>query len=662
VVASGGRLILEVLADRGAVPGASAGCTGLELANVTGQPIRGLYTTVARLAARRLIVECGKVGKKGGRAYRLTDAGIAAIRDGLERGPYTWSVGTSAIRGEHATYELVEPFSACGRAEFVAARVLSIERPDEASGMVVGQEVLIKYLATARPPEVDSRYWKMMLRAYIGVANTALRDEFDVLRRLNHLPCAPKTYDIGERAILFGGTATRLVFLVQERIEGYRLLPYLRRQSTLAQEFRGVETAAAWFRLAEQLTRGLKSIHDVCTVHRDIRPGNIVVRSADEQPVFGDLGDAVFRKIDFVPLATEARTRPYIAPEQRGRPAVPSRAADVYALGAVLQFVATGHPPGLDGIFSDRAVKRSIVSQLAAAQGRLDKANYGVADVIARCVRVDPATRTPSAARVLQDIVLFQQVDSSLTGNRPLGANTRPSLSARIASLDTTLRRLESSNHASVMKALAASDLAVFEEHLQSMVDGALTIEGDHDEIVERMARYLGNLGAGEYFAVTVANYWQPGNLGVGGRYLSMNMELARTGLKIRRVFMLSNDDICKPETHIVLRAQAIAEAAITQAIAEDSARRAAVGGGIENRYTVLPAHDVASLVARGEHKGVWCKEDAAVEIVPVYDEKSIVRAVHIRRTDADLARAWFQGYLRDSAPLGEKWPAEPGH
>src|SRR5262249_51447047 len=107
-------------------------------------------------------------------------------------------------------------------------------------------------------------------------------------------------------------------------------------------------------RLVEILARAMNSAHELNLVHRDLKPANILLEDPSlppEQwsPKVSDFGLAKFLDTD-APDMTRADailgTPSYMAPEQAlGQAASVDRAADIYALGAVLYECLTGRPP-----------------------------------------------------------------------------------------------------------------------------------------------------------------------------------------------------------------------------------------------------------------------------------------------------------------------------
>lgn len=137
----------------------------------------------------------------------------------------------------------------------------------------------------------------------------------------------------------FGADQDRL-YLVMELVTGH----------SLAQEVEGAVTLAAprVAALGAQVAAGLATAHRHGVVHRDIKPGNLLL---DEQGnvSIADFGIARFTQGSTAALAPTADgqvlgTVAYLSPERAlGRPA--TTASDVYALGCVLYQLLTGAPP-----------------------------------------------------------------------------------------------------------------------------------------------------------------------------------------------------------------------------------------------------------------------------------------------------------------------------
>ena len=128
-------------------------------------------------------------------------------------------------------------------------------------------------------------------------------------------------------------------YIVMEFVDGRSLADILREQDPP----RPLEPRRA-ARIAEQIADTLVAAHAAGIVHRDIKPGNVMVEAADRVKVL-DFGIA--RTSDAVALTRTASvlgTAPYMAPEQAmGNPA--DARSDIYSLGCVLFEMLTGEPP-----------------------------------------------------------------------------------------------------------------------------------------------------------------------------------------------------------------------------------------------------------------------------------------------------------------------------
>ena len=135
-------------------------------------------------------------------------------------------------------------------------------------------------------------------------------------------------------------------YIVMEYVEGESLAALL--------EARGSLPVAAWRPWLDRLLDGLAHVHDKGYLHRDIKPGNVVIRAADGEPVLIDFGAARV-------LAAERTHTLVLAPayapiEQHSTKAQQGSFTDIYSLAAVSYRALTGEPPpnALDRMLDDR--------------------------------------------------------------------------------------------------------------------------------------------------------------------------------------------------------------------------------------------------------------------------------------------------------------------
>ena len=137
-------------------------------------------------------------------------------------------------------------------------------------------------------------------------------------------------------------------FLVTEYVPGTDLRRLVRSQGPLT-----MQQAAS---IIMQAARGLQHAHDNGLVHRDVKPGNILVAPNGKTKV-SDLGLAgSVDDDDDAPRAGKiVGTADYLSPEQIKTPREVTAAADIYSLGCTLYYSVTGKVPFPGGTSADKA-------------------------------------------------------------------------------------------------------------------------------------------------------------------------------------------------------------------------------------------------------------------------------------------------------------------
>ncbi|MFF3916525.1 serine/threonine-protein kinase [Streptomyces sp. NPDC001852] len=152
--------------------------------------------------------------------------------------------------------------------------------------------------------------------------------------------------------------------------------------------------------LAAGLAHALKDIHAAGIVHRDLKPSNVLVTI--DGPRVIDFGIA--RALETTSLGGEGLTRTgslvgspgFMAPEQvRGDRITP--ACDVFCLGSVLAYAATGKLP----FGTANSGVHALMFRIAQEEPDLAGVPEGIADLVRNCLRKDPGAR-PSLDAVLE--------------------------------------------------------------------------------------------------------------------------------------------------------------------------------------------------------------------------------------------------------------------
>jgi serine/threonine-protein kinase len=162
--------------------------------------------------------------------------------------------------------------------------------------------------------------------------------------------------------------------------------------------------------LMAKVARAVQYAHVQGILHRDLKPGNILLDGRGE-PLVSDFGLAKWLDTtsDVTRTLTIFGTPGYIAPEQaRGPAAKLTSAADVYSLGAILFDLFTGRPPflGEHALAVIQQAAEKPAPKLRSLEPALDR---DLQTICARCLEREPSARYHSAGDLAEDLERWLQ-------------------------------------------------------------------------------------------------------------------------------------------------------------------------------------------------------------------------------------------------------------
>lgn len=310
-------------------------------------------------------------------------------------------------RGDAATRAEVESWleSYAESSDFLEEPAFSIADLGSAHGKTFGPYAIIGdigrggmgavYLAERKDGEFDQRVAIKIVRQSIAedFVIERFRRERQILASLSHSNIAK---------LLDGGVSSAgEPYLVMEFIEGRPIT-----------EFAETLTIVQKLRLFLKVCAALSYAHRNLVVHRDIKPGNILV-TTDGEPKLLDFGLAKLVDeslgLDVTETRTEFRalTPAYASPEQLRGEAI-TTSSDVYSLGVVLYELLTGQRPfTFEGMSLDQMI-RAVSTTGPVLPSRTLAANHklrgDIDNIILKALRNEPDRRYQSVEQFAEDI------------------------------------------------------------------------------------------------------------------------------------------------------------------------------------------------------------------------------------------------------------------
>jgi serine/threonine protein kinase/Flp pilus assembly protein TadD len=315
---------------------------------------------------RRVHRVCGKCGSKlfadapqGLCSLCLFKTGLGPLLE-----PPDEPLGSSAaqMQMEFGDYELLKEIGRGGQGVVYRARQNSLNR------IVALKVIALGHWATE--PHVKR-----------------FRREAEAAARLNHPGIVP-IYEVGER--------DGACYFSMGLVEGGQL------DAMLEREPMPIRSAVE---LIVKLARTVQYAHEHNILHRDIKPGNILL-DAKGEPHLTDFGLA--RLVEAESTVTRTLevlgTPSYMAPEQAaGETTKLGKATDVYGLGAVLYQLLTGHPPFTGGT-SYETIRLLLNTEPRKPRALNRKIDRDLSTICLKCLEKEPQRRYSSAFDLAEDL------------------------------------------------------------------------------------------------------------------------------------------------------------------------------------------------------------------------------------------------------------------
>ncbi len=250
----------------------------------------------------------------------------------------------------------------------------------------------------ARDPQID----RLVAVKTVSMWRQEQEEETEFrMRFLNEAQAAGRLHHAGIVSIFDVGEnpENKDPYIVLEYVSGESLNRIMAREKKLS--------LPRALQLAEEVAEALDYAHAQGVVHRDIKPGNILV-TEDGHAKIADFGIAKLNLAHFTLPGRVMGTPAYMAPEQLSGEGVDGR-SDLFSLGVILYAMVTGHSPFQGN--SATTVCFKVANREPVAPSAFDLAVPPELDeVISRAMAKDPEQRYQTGAEFADDIRQLQQL------------------------------------------------------------------------------------------------------------------------------------------------------------------------------------------------------------------------------------------------------------
>lgn len=242
-------------------------------------------------------------------------------------------------------------------------------------------------------------------------------------------------YDVGEEAGLH--------YIVMELAEGMTLQSYIHKKGRLTPE----ETV----NISIQIAQGIEAAHNNNTVHRDIKPQNIIVTNEGRVKVT-DFGIARASSANTITMATIGSVH-YFSPEQARGGYVDTR-SDIYSLGITMYEMVTGHVP-FDGENPVAVALKHLQEEVIPPSQIVPQIPQSLENIILRAVNKKVEFRYNTVTEMIDDLKkVFRHTDGDYVLKGTGGQESAGSPTIIMSKEDVTkIKKLTGKNNSYVKKA-----------------------------------------------------------------------------------------------------------------------------------------------------------------------------------------------------------------